>query len=335
MINELVKKKLNILILTGSSDESSQIFDEFRSYFLSKIEREYQNNIFFYQSHLKININFILIGTKLLILNNSSFLSWDYEKKNIIIPTIIIEGGKTPISFLEYTLDLIPKNLDLRELIENHISDSISNLDKTLSNDRIELLNKFENCITELKSNMQISFIDGVKSSIGKIKNILNQIEEFDIVDIIYDYENKDILIDTMREYRDEIAIITDEIDKDKLGPNFEENLQNFTKVSIILNRNSSMQKENLWNLGISKLETYKQNFENVKYEIIDKNYLLNMIYFKNNIIIFSNYRFLSQKRIKYQKFLLKNLGIIIYSNKINDFYDNSNFISVFSHCVN
>ena len=170
---------------------------------------------------------------------------------------------------------------------------------------------------------MQISFIDGVKSSIGKIKNILNQIEEFDIVDIIYDYENKDILIDTMREYRDEIAIITDEIDKDKLGPNFEENLQNFTKVSIILNRNSSMQKENLWNLGISKLETYKQNFENVKYEIIDKNYLLNMIYFKNNIIIFSNYRFLSQKRIKYQKFLLKNLGIIIYSNKINDFYDN------------
>ena len=322
IINNITQKNIDVLILTGAEDtkfsrEFLASYDEFKSKFSSAIHKENRNRVNFFLSHLKINSNFILLGTRSLLINNSSFLNYDYTSNVLINPTVKIVGGMTPINFTEFVLDLLPNNFQFKNLLEKIIIKSIESIKQSISHERIELLAKFEKIIIELKSYMQMSFIDGVRSAIQKIKAILNDIEQYDVIELVSDYEIEDILIDLMREIKKNYVVITDSIDKNKLGPHFENLVNNIPQFSIRINKKLSQQEENSWNLGISRLESIKNNNDNVNYKIININCSINIIYIQDNLITFSNFRFLSEKK----RYNTKNLGLIIHSKRINELY--------------
>lgn len=326
IINTLLKNNIFILIVSGtpnlkSGDNFTKEFQDFERILKSKIERKYRSNLNLFLSHFQINLNFILNGKINLITNDGSFLNWDYDDIDTKTPTIIFEGGTLPTAFFEYLLDLLPNSLDYKKELYNFNLNLINKTNDSLSDERINFLNKFEGYFKELKLYIQMAFIDGVKGAIGKLKGSLDKIQLFDTVSIINDYEIEDILIDTMKEIREKFLVITDEIDKDKIGPNFEKHLIHIPKFEIILNKRTSKQKEELWNLGISKLESIKDKHENISYNIIEDNYKLNLIYIQKNIIIFSNHRFLSLKRKKGLRFQSKDIGLIISSKNIDEIY--------------
>ncbi|MFX1375321.1 MAG: hypothetical protein ACFFA0_05880 [Promethearchaeota archaeon] len=322
IINNITNKGINVLILTGAEDtkisrEFLAFYDKFKNEFSSAIHKENRSRVNFFLSNLKINSNFILLGTRSLLINNSSFLNYDYTSNALINPTLKIVGGMIPLNFTEFVLDLLPKNLQFKNFLEKIIIKSNENIIQSISSERMELLAKFEKILNELKIYMQISFIDGIRSAIQKIKAILNDIEQYDIIELVSDYEIEDILIDLMREIRKNYVIITDSIDKNKLGPHFENLVKKITQFSIRVNKKLSQQEEDSWNLGISRLESIKKNNNNINYKIININCLINLIFIQDNLITFSNFKFLSEKK----RYNTKNLGLIIHSKRINELY--------------
>jgi len=327
IIKKLENKNVKILLLWSAINESEgeNIFkriSEFKRILFTNLRRETISKIMIETSILPFDNNFMIFDNKILLISNYPFLAWDFNDENCFIPSIIVKGGTTPLKFLDFLLELFPKEYQFKKYIEDLLVKNYSNINRLLSKERIEFINQLRDFMKNLKTNIQIGFVDGVKSSINNIKSKLNEIERFSSISLIQDMEHVGILVDTMRENNEELYIFTDDVDKRKLGPNFRKYLNKVKNIFVILEKSSKSSDESQWNIAISEFEKIKKNNKNFNYKIIEDCIKFNSILVKNNFIIISNYKFLADIKAERYRTQKKKLGLIIYPNNINEILD-------------
>lgn len=323
IIKNIIEKDIIILFLWAnlegnSKQEAKRKVSEYRDELVSKIDRDKREKIYILHSNIFFDSNFILVDFSTLIFSNCSFMSWNFSNKNVLIPTIKINGGTVPLGFLEFISDFLPIKTEIKDFLDSNLIKCYENIRQGLSKDRIEIVGKFQQNLKDLKTFIHIENLDGIKESIIALKNTIKKIDQFDYISIISDMDHDTILVDAMKEINNEYILFTNDISKDKIGPNFRDSLKNVKRLSIYLNKLHFESDESKFNLGISKLEMLKKSHNNLNYEVHEKDYLFNCLFIKENLIIFTNYKFLSHMKRIDHRFNLKCLGLVIYSKKSN-----------------
>lgn len=327
IIKKLENKNVKILFLWSAINEPegediSKKISEFKRILLANLKRESISKIMIAESILPFDNEFIIFDNRILFISNYPFLAWDFNDENCFIPSVIIKGGTTPLKFLDFLLELIPKEYQFIKYIEDLLVKNYSNINRFLSKERIEFLTQLRDFMKNLKTNIQIGFVDGVKNSLNKLKSKLNEIERFSSISLIQDMEHVGILVDTMRENNEELYIFSDDVDKRKLGPNFRKYLNKVKNILLILKKSLKNSDESKWNIAISGLDEIKKNHNNLNYKIIENCIKFNSILVKSNFLIISNYKFLADIKTERYRTQKRKLGLIIYPNNINEILD-------------
>lgn len=214
---------------------------------------------------------------------------------------------------------MFPNDLNIKNNLDEILINKYANINKTLSSDRIDFLNEFKQYFKSLKSAIFSDNLGDTINIIEKLRSKIKIINEFDTISVVSDLEHEDILIDAMREINNDYILFTNEIKREKLGPHFINSLKKIKNFLIILNKKNANVDESDWNLGISKLEQIKTQFNNLDYRLDEKDYIFNSLYVKGNFLFFTNYKFLTLTRKLTYKYHLKTIGIVCYLKNVDE----------------
>ncbi|MFX1315244.1 MAG: hypothetical protein ACFE9T_05230, partial [Promethearchaeota archaeon] len=250
---------------------------------------------------------------------NSSFMGMNYFEQQIYIPTVYIEGGITPIDFLQFLIDYLPNKFDLKSQLDNYLKNMSTKYFKTLSKERQNLILRLNKSTDMFEYYISNNMLDEALSLINTVKKYISSLKNFDTITLIYNFDLEDILIDTMKEIKDEYYLITDNLNQRRIGPNFKSSLTDVPNYSIILINKDLKKSTPQWNLGITKLEALIEECKNVNYKEIEGTFKFNTIISGKDIFINSNYRFLAPLEKKSFNYNSKKIGLIVNSPSIID----------------
>lgn len=324
IIKETKQNNVSLIFIWGrdedlSKDEQSERSTLFEKELYSGIDRDDKNRIYFTISSNILDVNFLIIDFDKVFYNTSSFMGTNYFEQQTCIPTVYLEGGFAPIDLLQILIDYLPNNFDLKSSLDNYLKKSSKFYFKKLSKERKNLILRLNKAMEMLEYNISNNIFDEIVNLINLVKSYASSLKKFETVTTIYNLELEDILIDIMKEIKNNYFLITDDINDKRIGPIFKSSLVDIPNFSIILLNDNLKENTTLWNLGISKLDALIEDCRNVNYKELEKKINFNSIISGRDIFIYSNYRFLAPLGRQNFNYHSKKVGLIINSCSVID----------------
>ena len=322
IIYESSQKEVPIIFIWGgvediSHNERYEKIREFKLSISSGLGRKNRDRIFFTISSSMIDVNFLIIDNNKVFYNNLPFFGYNYNESGLITPTIYLEGGKTPLIFLQFVIDYLPDLFDRKKVLDNYLVKSTQVYRNKLSDDRINIINFLEKKIEVLEIFILNESKESVNRILDELKEKINTLMNIECISLFYDYEHEDILIDTMREIKAPFHLITEKLNQKRIGPIFQSHLNEIPSFAILLNKTDNIRSSIQWEEGIRKLDEIIKICENCNFLELSKNFKLNAILAGNEVLIISNYPYLATIRRKAFNFRAKRVGIICNSLSI------------------
>jgi hypothetical protein len=324
IIYESSQNEVPIIFIWGgveeiSRNEQHEKIKEFRLSVSSGLERKNKDRIFFTISSNMIDANFLIIDNNKAFYNNLSFLGYNYNEASLIIPNIYLEGGKTPLSLLQFVIDYLPEFFDRKKVLNKYLAKSTQVYRNKLSDDRINIINFLEKKIEDLEFFILNESIESTNRILDELKEKINTLMNIECISLFYDYEHEDILIDTMREIKAPFQLITEKLSQKRIGPIFQSHLDEIPSFSILLNKTDIIKSSIQWEEGIRKLDKITKECENCNFLELSKNLNFNAILAGNEVIVISNYPYLAPIGRRAFNLRAKRIGIICNSLSIVD----------------
>ena len=302
-----------------SHNEQNEKIKRFRLSVSSGLERKNKNRLFFTISDNMIDANFLLIDNNKVFYNCLSFLGYNYNEAGLITPNIYLEGGKTPLSLLQFVIDFLPDSFDRKRVLNKYLAKSTHVYRNNLSEYRINIINFLEKKIEDLEFFILSESIEITNEILDEIKEKINTLVNIESISLLYDYEHEDILIDAMREIKAPFQLIVEKLNTKRIGPIFQSHLDEIPSFSILLNNTDIIKNSIQWEEGIRKLDVITKECENFNFLELSKNLKFNAILAGKEVIILSNYPYIAPIGRKAFDFRAKRIGIVCNSLPIMD----------------
>ncbi len=324
IIFESSQNEVPIIFIWGgveeiSHNERDEKIKRFRLSLSSGLERKNKDRIFFTISDNMIDANFLIIDNNKVFYNSLSFLGYNYNEEGLITPNIYLEGGKIPLTLLQFVIDFLPDSFDRKQVLNKYSAKSTQVYRNNLSDNRINNINFLEKKIEDLEFFILSESIENTNGILEEIKEKINTLVNIECISLLYDYEHEDILIDAMREIKAPFQLITEKLSQKRIGPIFQSHLDEIPSFSILLNKTELIKSSIQWEEGIRKLDVITKECENFNTLELSKNLRFNAILAGDEVIIISNYPYLAPIGRKAFDFRAKRIGIICNSLPIMD----------------
>ncbi len=188
-----------------------------------------------------------------------------------------------------------------------------------MSDDKINSINFLDKKIEDLEFFILNESIESINRILDELKEKINTLMNIECISLFYDFEHEDILIDTMREIKAPFHLITEKLSQKRIGPIFQSHLDEIPSFTILLNKTDIIKSSIQWEEGIRKLDKITKECENCNFLELSKNLNFNAILAGNEVLIISNYPYLTTIRRKAFNFRAKRIGIICKSLSIVD----------------
>ena len=324
IIYEYNQNEVPIIFIWGgvekiSRNEQLEKIKEFRLGLSSGLERIDKNRIFFTIFDNMLDVNFLIIDNDKVFYNCLSFLGYNYNEEGLITPNIYLEGGKTPLSLLQFVVDFLPDSFDRKKVLNKYLAKSTQVYRNNLSDSRIINISFLEKKIEDLEFFILNESIENTNGILDEIKEKINTLVNIECISLLYDYEHEDILIDAMREIKAPFHLITEKLSQKRIGPIFQSHLDEIPSFSLLLNKKELIKNSIQWEEGIRRLDVITKECENCNFIELSKNFKFNAILAGDELIVISNYPYLAPIGRKAFDFRAKRIGIICNSLPIMD----------------
>ncbi|KKN33725.1 hypothetical protein LCGC14_0800760, partial [marine sediment metagenome] len=324
VVNKSSQNEVPIIFIWGGVEEISlneqyEKIKEFRLRISSGIDRNDKSRIFFTISDNMVDANFLIIDNNKVFYNSLSFLGCNYNKEGLITPNIYLEGGKTPLSLLQFVVDFLPDSFEKKKVLNKYLAKSTQVYRNKLSDNRISVINFLEKKIESLEFFISSENIESTNGILHEIKEKIDTLANIECISLLYDYEHEDILIDAMREIKAPFHLITEKLSKKRIGPIFQSHLDEIPSFSILLNKTELIKTSSQWEEGKRKLDVIIKECKNCNLLELSKNFKFNALLAGDELVLISNYPYLAPIGRKAFDYRAKRIGIICNSPPIRN----------------